>query len=116
LATLITTPAFIAFRTSEAPFSSFRWANSADASRTAAGASASASATAAALGLVSLFLGTDLGSPVCDQLVGQTNPWSQVGKHPASPLYCSAAPFDRGFFGFCRLSHALHSTTELTDN
>jgi hypothetical protein len=104
-ATLIAAPPLIASRTADAPSSSFRWASSADASRTAAGASASTSATAATLGLVGLLLGAHFCAPVCDQLVGQADARRQVREHAARPLYCGDAPLSGGFLSFRRLGH-----------
>jgi hypothetical protein len=42
----------------------------------------SASATAPALGLVGLFLGADLSSPVGDQPIRQADVRRQAGEHP----------------------------------
>lgn len=60
-----------------------------------------------ALGFVSPFFGAHFCPPVGNQLVGQADPWRQMGEHPARPLYRSAAPLDHELLGLRRMSHGL---------
>ena len=68
-------------------------------------ASVSGPATSAPLGLVGLFFGAHLGSPVGDQLIREAYSGGQVGKHTAGPLDRRATSIGDRLLGFRRMSH-----------
>jgi hypothetical protein len=94
----------MACRTTDAPFSSLRWASSAEASRTdAAAAALLATGTPSFFGGLAIFCAAFRAS-IRDQLVGQAFARRQMSEHASGPLYrCS--PLNSGFVGFGGVRH-----------